>query len=214
MSKRPARPDPLRRLAALYARMDLEYDRVTGALDFSCAGCPQNCCVSYFQHHTHIEWAYAFVGLAALDPDRREEFLVRAGENVRLCAEALTRGERPRVMCPLNQDGLCGLYDHRLMICRLHGAPHLLTGPDGRGARYPGCFRLEESLAARPDLASAPPHLAHLVRDRTPFVDRTPLYRELAELEMRFLGQDPRNLPRVNMTLAEMLVSGPPPVKI
>ena len=213
MSKRPRRPDPFRKLKALYTRMDREYERVTSALDFTCAGCPQNCCVSYFQHHTHIEWAYAFEGLMAMDEQRRAMFMERARDNVRQCSEALGRGERPRVMCPLNEDGLCGLYEHRLMICRLHGVPHVLRTPDGRSAAYPGCFRFEERLARETGLADAPAHVAQAARANMDVLDRTPLYRELVELEMRFVGAQGKNLPRVNMTLAEMMVSGPPPVK-
>lgn len=212
MSKRSSKPDHFRKLKALYAQMDREYERVTSALGFTCAGCKQNCCVSHFQHHTHIEWAYLFQGLSALDPAEREEYMARARANVEACSQALNRGERPRVMCPLNNDGLCGMYEHRLMICRLHGVPHTLRTPDGRGAAYPGCFRFEDMLAEETGLRDAPEHVAQAARASLPVLDRTPLYRTLAELEMRFVGPRGRDLPRVNMTLAEMMVSGPPPV--
>jgi len=110
---------------------------------------------------------------------------------VRETHEALARGERPAVMCPVNDDGLCGMYEHRLMICRLHGVPHLLAGRDGLPQAYPGCHRFPAGSAAAP-------------------LDRTPLYRDLARIEMDLLGARLRSLPRVNLTLAEMMVQGPP----
>ena len=59
----------------------------------------------------------------------------------------LSQGERPIVMCPLNDDGLCSLYKHRMMICRLHGVPSSMTRPDGQKMEFPGCFRCQEIVA-------------------------------------------------------------------
>ena len=98
-------------------------------------------------------------------------------------------------MCPANVDGLCMIYRHRLMICRLHGVRHRLSGPSGV-RDFPGCWRFEEGAASQDGPA--------------PVLDRTPLYRRLAALEMEFLGAKARRLPRVSLTLALMLVNGPP----
>ena len=184
-----------RRLEALYARMQRAYDAVAGVVDFTCRGCPRNCCTSYFQHHTYIEWAYMDKGVRALPWARQEEIMSRAEEYVVRSKAMLARGERPDIMCPLNVDGLCGLYSHRLMICRLHGVSHTLAGRYGGAAEYPGCFRFQEAVQGRTDV---------------PLLDRTPLYRELAALEMEFLGSRIRRLPRVDLTIAEMLVQGKP----
>jgi hypothetical protein len=46
--------------------------------------------------------------------------------------------------------------------------------------------------------------------DRIPYLDRTPLYAELAALERRYLGDRRKALPKMDMTLAEMLLEGPP----
>ena len=75
-------------------------------------------------------------------------------------------------MCPLNEDGRCGLYSHRLMICRLHGVPNRLRYPDGRMLDFPGC------------------HRSQTICERTgsvPIFDRTPLYAKLMELEIQFV---------------------------
>ncbi|MDY7001836.1 MAG: hypothetical protein SVS15_08670 [Thermodesulfobacteriota bacterium] len=180
-----------RRLEALYGRMQRAYDQVAGAIDFTCMGCPRNCCTGYFQHHTYVEWAYMDKGVKALPKAERDEIVARAQAYVDRAGTMLALGERPDVMCPLNVDGLCGLYSHRLMICRLHGVPHTLQGRSGDAGEYPGCFRFQEEAEGRADV---------------PLLNRTPLYRELAALEMDFLGAKIKRLPRVDLTIAEMLV--------
>lgn len=191
-----------RRLEALYARMQREYDAAAQPLSFTCAGCPQNCCTSFFQHHTHVEWAFLWKGLEGLPAERREVFLARARDYVDAARAALDRGETPAAMCPLiTQDGeeggggRCGLYAHRLMICRLHGVSHVLQTPGRPAQPFPGCWRHQELAQAA---------------GQAPVLDRTPLYRELAALERDFLGPRAGRLPRVDLTLAEMLVQGPP----
>ena len=52
-----------RKLAALYTRMADAYADAAGRIGLSCAGCADNCCHSYFQHHTYVEWAYLWQGL-------------------------------------------------------------------------------------------------------------------------------------------------------
>jgi len=188
-------PELAARLTDLYARMAAAYDRVAGELSFSCAGCPDNCCDSFFLHHTVIEWSYLWQGLVALDPERLARTKGRAERYLAGAAAAIARNERPQIMCPLNEEGLCALYRHRLMICRMHGVPSAFTLPDGRRQEFPGCFRCQELTAGR---------------DGLPEVDRTELYRELAELERELLTVSGRRGPRVKMTIAEMILAGPP----
>jgi Fe-S-cluster containining protein len=201
-----------RRLQALYARMDQAYNEAATGLEFTCKDCADNCCTSFFQHHTYVEWAYLWKGLEALPAPRREAYLARAAETVRLYREAIGRGERPKVMCPLNDEGLCGVYEHRLMICRLHGTANSLTRPDGRRAVFPGCFRYQEATraAGRPEPEPAPYALDIEAMVPLQGLDRTPLYRDLAMLEVDFLGGRRDRLSKVDLTLAEMLVYGPP----
>ncbi len=184
-----------RKLALLYGRMADEYARTSEQLGLTCGDCGNNCCVSFFQHHTYVEWAYLWRGLKALPQGRREDFQRRAAEYVEQARAMLAQGVRPNAMCPLNVEGLCGLYEHRLMICRLHGVPNVMVRPDGRNVSFPGCYRSQELSEGL---------------DRPPTLDRTPLYKALVELEVEFLGNRIRRLPRVDMTLAEMIVGGPP----
>ncbi|WP_300159990.1 hypothetical protein [Solidesulfovibrio sp.] len=184
----------LAKLAKLYADMDAAYAAAASAAGLSCAGCAENCCLSFFQHHTHAEWLYLHEGLAALPEARREAYVQRAKDYVAACREALSRGETPRVMCPVNDDGLCGLYGHRLMICRLHGVPNVLIGPMGV-REFPGCGPCQRLAADGTGLKA---------------MDRTPLLKRLAALEMELWGSRPGRPEKVDMTLAEMLLAGPP----
>jgi len=181
-----------RRLAALYDTMADVYAKAAPS-GFTCENCAQNCCVSHFQHHTHLEWRYLWEGLSALPAAKRNEYIERAKDNVARVNEALGRGEIPSVMCPVNEGGKCGLYEHRLMICRMYGIPNIVLAPSGI-REFPGCPVCMEILAGR---QSVP-------------VDRTPLYRELAALELALLGPRRNILPKVDMTLSEMILAGPP----
>jgi len=184
----------LKKLAALYADMDAAYTAAAASAGLSCAGCADNCCLSFFQHHTLVEWLYLHQGLSELPAERRERYEQRARDYVAAARDALDRRETPRIMCPVNDDGLCGLYAHRLMICRLHGVPNVLIG--GMGVReFPGCGPCQTLAAANPGLK---------------FMDRTPLLKRLAGLEMELWGPKPGRPPKVDMTLAEMIVAGPP----
>ena len=60
---------------------------------------------------------------------------------------------------------------------------------------FPGCFRCQEFTAGRQGI--------------TP-LDRTTMYQQLVSIEMDWLGPKRRILPKVKMTLAEMIVTGPP----
>ena len=185
------------RLSRLYSKMEEAYNRTSGIIGLSCQGCPDNCCTSYFQHHTYIEWAYLWKGKKSCPDDKQQEYVNKAREYVKESQILLAQGLRPRIMCPLNDNGLCQLYEHRLMICRMHGVPNSFVRPDGKKLSFPGCSRCQELYSDSQDV---------------PVLDRTPFYRELASLEIAFVGKKIKTLPRVNLTLAEMLVHGPPGV--
>ncbi|MFP4428733.1 MAG: hypothetical protein ACLFPB_05380 [Desulfovermiculus sp.] len=195
--KKSRQVDVFGRLADLYARMESRYDEIATRVGLSCDQCADNCCLSYFQHHTYIEWSYLWMGLDTLAPDHRQDVLERARINVSQSQEILAQGQRPRLMCPLNEEGLCILYPYRLMICRLHGVPNQVRMPNGQTRQFPGCQTCQELTANW---------------DRVPLLDRTPLYIELAQLEHDFLGAWAKSLPKVDMTLSEMLIQGRPPV--
>ena len=183
------------KIADLYRRMEQAYDLVAQQLDFTCTGCPDNCCDSYFLHHTYVEWAYLWQGLTALEPEHRAAMESRAADYAAACEKALARGERPQLMCPLNEKGRCGLYLHRLMICRMHGVPSSLTFPNGKVQKFPGCFRCQEIVGDR---------------QAVPSVERASLFRELVALEQELLGEKQGQLPKLKKTIAEMILAGPP----
>jgi hypothetical protein len=180
-------------LKQLYSDMETNYAKVADLLNFSCEGCPDNCCDSYFQHHTYLEWAYLWEGLSTLPESSLNSIRKRAEENIRK-TEAMPEGEYPQIMCPLNENGLCSLYLHRLMICRMHGVPTTLSRSDGQTLSFPGCFRCQEITAEQKNVST---------------LERTDLYIRLRELEFLFLGVKRHYLPKVNLTLAEMIVTEP-----
>jgi Fe-S-cluster containining protein len=184
-------------LANLYLKMEAAYDLTATEIGLSCQGCPDNCCRSFFQHHTYIEWAFLWEGIRACSDKRRKAFLERGRDYVGQTQLLLTQGKPPRILCPLNEEGLCQAYEHRLMICRMHGVPNCFVRPDGKTMRFPGCMRCQELYA---DLAEVPT------------LDRTPFYKDLASLEMAFVKSKRRTVPKVRLTLAEMLVQGPPKI--
>lgn len=188
-------PSLSQQIAELYAEMQSAYDEVAGQIHFSCRNCPDNCCDSYFQHHTYIEWSYLWEGLRGLPASQLQDITDRAESCVQEVEVMLGQGMRPQVMCPLNLDGLCTLYSHRLMICRLHGVPATLSRPDGNILRFPGCFRCQELVGK----ATSGPAL-----------ERADLYQRLAALEIDLLKNQGQGLPKIKLTLAQMLVFGPP----
>jgi len=183
------------KLSELYAQMEEAYNHVAGEIGLSCSMCTDNCCTSYFRHHTYIEWAYVWQGMRSRCDENQREYINRAEAYVRHSRVLMAQGLRPNMMCPLNDQGRCRLYKYRLMICRLHGVPNRFVRPDAKKMSFPGCFRCQELCS-------------HL--EEVPVLDRTEFYRELASLEMAFVGPKIKTLPRVNLTLAEMLVQGPP----
>ncbi len=187
------------KLKCLYEDMAQAYDVVADELGHGCDGCPDNCCDSYFRHHTYIEWAYLWLGVAALPADRRGVLLARAREYVLQSEKEIGGGERPKLMCPLNEAGRCSLYAHRLMVCRTHGVPASMTMPDGKRLNFPGCFRCQELVEGK-----------GLQEEEIPVMERTDLLRRLVALEQEFLEGRRHLAPKVKRTIAHMLVSGPP----
>lgn len=187
------------RIDSVYRKMEEAYDGVARQLNFSCEGCPDNCCDSYFLHHTYLEWAYLWNGVRQLPEDKQESLIKRAGEYVEAAKDAESKGERPQVMCPLNQEGLCSLYKHRLMVCRTHGVPSVMQRPDGQRYNFPGCFRCQEIVEKN-------------YKASCPECDRTEMLKTLAVLENELLGGRRHLYPKVRLTIAEMLVQGPPKI--
>ncbi len=182
----------------MYSEMQEAYRKVADAGGLSCEGCGQNCCTSFFRHHTLVEWSYLWKGLMTLPEERRGLFIARARDYVDECRKALDARQVPTAMCPLNEGGLCALYDYRLMICRLHGTRNFLARPDGERLEFRGCWRFAE---------------LHPENEQAPALDRTPFSRALAGLEMEFLKRHKMGPQKIDLTLAEMILAGPPRIR-
>lgn len=196
-------PEVVEAVESVYDRLEVLYQQVAEKLKFSCQDCPDNCCDSYFQHHTYLEWAYLHIGLNRLDPEKQSELKLRSMEYVAKVKQAEAAGNRPQVMCPLNEGGLCILYQHRLLVCRTHGVPATITRPDGQTLAFPGCFRCQDIIEKK---------YFHL--SDAPKVERTPFLQQLARLENELLNNERAKHPRVKMTIAEMIIAGPPVLDI
>jgi Fe-S-cluster containining protein len=181
--------------ANLYRDMEVAYDRTAKDLDFSCSGCPDNCCDSFFLHYTYTEYAYLWHGLKTLDDNMLKTITEKASAYVIESEASLEKGERPIIMCPLNSEGLCALYPYRMMICRLHGVPTTFTKPDTQQLHFPGCYRCQEHISTKNALAP---------------LDRTQFFQRLVNLEIELLGNRKRTAPKMKLTIAQMIVKGPP----
>jgi Fe-S-cluster containining protein len=178
------------RLKQIYAAMDRAYHRAAGQYGFACDGCPDSCCRSLFYHHTIIEYGYLVEGLKTLDAGKLKEVKARALRVAEETTGADRSGTAVRIMCPLNFDKLCILYPYRPMICRLHGIPHELQKPGQNTVYGPGCETFDHRCSRM---------------DYFKF-DRTPFYRQLANLEQgvrQTLGFDEK----IKLTVAEMILT-------
>ncbi len=184
-------------LETIYDVLQQGYEKVADALDFSCEGCSDNCCDSWFKHHTLVEWLYFREGFEALSAERQQELQLRAQKYLQQAELALQKDERPQIMCPLNEGGLCILYKHRFLVCRTHGVPAKLKRPDGRVFTFPGCFRCQNIVNERYNMAGS---------DLAPRVNRTPMLIRLANLEKNILYI--KNI-KIDKTIAEMILSSP-----
>lgn len=173
-------------MADTYAAVSTQYG------DFGCEGCQENCCRTRFYNHTYVEYFYLMEGLAGVSAEKQAAIRDRAEVVCLEVAAAEADGITPRVMCPLNNDGLCGDYEHRLMICRLHGLPYELRTPGRQPFRGEGCMIFTD---ASKDKAYVP-------------FDRTPFYQAMAGLEQELratLGASHK----FKKTIAEMIVQPP-----
>lgn len=197
-------PGQIEGIRQVYAEMENGYTQVATQLNFGCDGCPDNCCDSYFQHHTYIEWGYLWHGFSQLPEEKQSEIIGRCQNVLALYAESLARNERPQVMCPLNEQGRCILYAYRLMVCRTHGVPASMVRPDGKRLEFPGCFRCQEVVQERYKGGM------HAL----PRMERTAMLQKLARLENELMGGQRHLYPRLQLTIAQMLVKGAPAVEV
>ncbi len=190
-----------KRLAALYEALENDYQKTAEPIGLDCRACSDNCCDSYFLHHTYSEWAYLWEGICSMESDLVERMMERARDYSAKSRELIKQEERPQLMCPCNEDGLCMIYSHRLLVCRMHGVPASVTRPDGRSLQFPGCWKCQEIVSGK-----------YSEQEQVPTMDRTKLFQEMARLESDLLGNKRHLYPRLKLTIADMLVDGPPQV--
>ena len=169
--------------------MDQKYREAADHYGFNCRGCEDNCCYTRFYHHTLLEYFYILKGFHTLDNEKQIEIKHKAQDVCRKTDQADEKGLSDRLMCPLNFDGLCLLYEYRPMICRLHGIPHELQIPKMGYTYKPGCGVFSEQC---------------LQEDYFKF-DRTPFYRDMAKLEKE-LRQAVNITQKVKYTVAQIFV--------
>jgi Fe-S-cluster containining protein len=160
----------MKRLEALYRKMDEQYSKTANHYGFNCGGCEDNCCFTRFYHHTFVEYLYMLTGFEMLGEGNRAEIRKKAALVCSQTTELENSGMPVRLLCPLNYQGLCALYLYRPMICRLHGIPHELVIPGRDKISGPGCG---EFISRCGD------------KEYEPF-DRTSIYAEMASLEKDF----------------------------
>lgn len=181
----------LSRLGVLFRDMDDAYSKISQAHGFQCQGCEENCCETWFFHHTLCEFLYIARGCRSLSAEQLEEARRRSADILATVRRGGGTLDDYKVMCPLNFNGKCALYEYRPMICRLHGVRHQLVLPNGVTNSGPGCKAFEK-------LAEAGGNDAVL--------DRSPFYRELSSIE-----RDMRTATgfgnKIKLTVAEMLES-------
>ncbi len=178
------------RLGELNQAIDAAYSDLIHRLGFSCRGCDGvKCCTVDLVLHTYAEMLYVRRGFNALPANVKAPVLARAEKMVK-AKEADPTGDAYRnSVCALNIEGLCAIYEHRPMICRLAGVPHEFKRPDGRVLQSGGCVPYQES-----------------VEPKFPAVklDRTPFYVHMAQIEIELVKTFGRRAePR---TVAETIV--------
>lgn len=169
--------------------MDTAWEKAAAHYGFLCRGCGDNCCESEFYHHSFIEKDYFLAGLGKMTAEQRKTIKTLAREVRDARRQSRDSGRLPRIMCPVNADGLCALYHYRPMICRLHGIPHELAKPGSLPVRSPGC-----------------PAGTPLFEQADYFIfDRTPFYTAMAALETDY-RQAIGKSQKIRLSIAEMIV--------
>jgi Fe-S-cluster containining protein len=155
------------RLESICFSIDEKYNEAAGHYGFQCTGCDENCCMTHFYHHTHIEFFYIVKGLRTLSDGQKQDILTQAKIVCENTEKNNGKPEPPKLMCPLNIKGKCIVYRNRPMICRMHGIPHELKKPGAPVHYGKGCNLFMEN---------------NLHKGYFPF-DRTPFYFQIARLE-------------------------------
>ena len=177
-------------LKIIYEKMDKKYQDVADNYRFNCTGCEDSCCFTHFYHHTLLEYFYIMKGFQQLEHAKKNQIIDRAAKICAASRQNKNQKKPLRLMCPLNFDELCILYDSRPMICRLHGIPYQLRQPGQEPYYGSGCHIFMEQFSENNDLK----------------LDRTLFYIEMARLEkeLKHVIDMPK---KIKFTVAEMILT-------
>ena len=179
----------LEKLRRIFQDMDQAYQKAAVGYGFQCQGCEDNCCLTRFHHHTLLEFLYIYEGFQTLATGEKER-VVKSAFNVRqVYVEADKTGDSSRIMCPLNTNNRCLLYDYRPMICRAHGIAHKLHHPIKGVVNGPGCHMFTEVKLGKDDFR----------------FNRTPFYTTMAQLEKQ-LRESMNIAGKIRLTVADMVL--------
>ncbi|NOY39082.1 MAG: hypothetical protein GXO95_02270 [Nitrospirae bacterium] len=156
---------------------------------FSCDGCNDNCCKTVFYHYTVVESFALLEGFDKLPAEIRDESMKKGRDYLGDLDKHRGKEEGLEMMCPLNYNGLCRIYEYRPLICRIHGFPGGLDHPVKGAQSFTGCGIFNKTFQ----------------KEWTHLIDRTPFYTRIASLE----GQIRREMDyrmRFRKTIAEMLI--------
>lgn len=177
----------------VYGEIDHAYKESAVYYGFSCKGCEENCCDTVFYHYSLVEYFGLLEGFARLAEDLKDRSLERARAYVRELNRHRGKESLIRIMCPLNYDGLCSVYENRPLICRIHGLPGELHHPVKGREGFEGCSRFGRTNE----------------KDGEKVIDRTLFYTRIATLENQ-LRREMGYLIKFRKTIAEMLIDGDP----
>ncbi len=180
----------LDKLSEIYKEIDSEYEKTQKHYDnFSCKDCDDNCCTTVFHHYTFIENLFMIEGFDTVEPERWKVINERAKDYFTQLTKSGHCVTSLKIMCPLNFDGLCSLYEYRPLICRIHGVPSFLQSPHRGKQEWQGCKRFEKLHGDKIDS----------------FMDRTPYFTKIATLEGQ-VRQELTYFQKHRKTIAEMIM--------
>jgi len=180
----------IKELFKIYGEFDKEYKELASFYNFNCSGCEDNCCNSVFYHYTLIEYFALLEGFNGLSSRLQKQSIQRAKEYIKQLNKFRYKEQQIKIMCPLNYDGLCAVYEYRPLICRVYGLPGVLNHPIKGKQEFKGCKRFQEINKNNQE-------------DKK--IDRTPYYTRIATIETR-LRKNLNYLLKFKKTIAEMII--------
>ncbi len=172
------------KLKKLYDEMDKEYKEAADKHKFKCESCKDNCCKTFFFHHTYIEAYYFIEKLKRLKSKEYQSVVLKAKQNIQ-------KNQKESYSCPVFVDEKCILYEARPLICRLHGIPYKFTNfVSNETKKGQGCLFFSKTAIHTNEI----------------FLDRTKIYHDLMKLEVAF-RKEKNFTKKIKMTITDFILS-------